>query len=87
MPAGLMMWATWLAGEGPLQERHLGPEKCLIKAWDPGFSEQEMEHRCNLPEGSPEGAPSPGQPEDVSSPAQEQTVSRPGLSHTCLGCA
>lgn len=87
MPVGPMMWATWLAGEGPSRERHLGSEKCLIKAWDPGFSEQELEHRRNLPEGSPEGAPSPERPEDVSSPAQEQKVSRPGLSHTGLGRA
>lgn len=85
MPLGLMTWATWPAGEGLSQERHLGPEKCLIKAWDPRIWEQELEHRRNLPEGAPREPQCPGGPEDVSSPAQGQKVARPRLSHPGLG--
>lgn len=56
MPSSLTTWATWLAGEGPSQERHLGPEKCLIKAWDPGFSEQEQSIDITSPR-EPRGSP------------------------------
>ena len=85
MPSGLKTWTTWPAGGGPSQERHLSPEKCVIKAWDPGFSEQEWEHRHNLPEGAPREPQCPWGPDDVSSPARGQKVSRPGLSHAGLG--